>query len=1038
MIAWEGNTIYTSIDGGASWTARYPDGAGNRSWEGVASDSDGSFLIASKENTTGLFISTDSGVTWIERIPDAWAATGSYQVACDSDGSHIIVSHNSTTFTSQDYGVSWITEDISGLGAGGVASDDDGSNLIAGNVTGRLYTKAGTTLYSEASWAETVLTSAGRAILDDATAADQATTLGLGTGDSPEFTGLTLSGLTDDSYIYPSSGVLTSLGVASHGQLPIGSTGTTPVLATLSGTTDHISVANGAGSITLDLDTNTQILLGSFNGIFLEKLDFTISVADSTVTGSLEQDGGGDLTQKFSDGYTTLDCTDPVLTIDLTAYVGTNAVPKVVFVYILQSAKTVMAASNSDWPATEHIKIARLILQSVVTVGTVGGALGNQNWNDYAFDASGEGHILDVEHRLRQEPAQYESGVALTLKNSAGAALTTGNSSTAVEIVTAEGKIFQLHRHTFPAFDMYSSGDDAHIANQVVDEGGAYSITEDLVTDITRYVDGSDAGAAIGTNKYFNLVIWGIINREGEVSHLMINLPTGQYTTSANAVADIDGTSTYDIPLAFKGTGFLVARLTFRKIGGAQWTYIAQEDLRGQTPVVSAGVGVSTTDHALLANLTAPADDHTQYLLASGSRALAGAWDMGSQALTNVNIDSGDIHNDVTHTQWDAAYSHSLSTSGNPHSVTPTELSLVIGTNTQAFSAALDDLTNVGVVTGDSYFLVGTGAGTLAWETTTTVRTSIGLGTGDSPQFTGIELGHASDTTLTRVSAGVIAVEGTTVMLVGDAPTAHTIASHSDTTGTGAELNTLTDGSETALHSHAGGADTEKVKVDVGATADYIGAANSDGVLRTTTGLSYVDGGNFVTLGLSFLGLEALTDPGNDRLLFWDDSESAFKWNSPSTGLSIDATSLGLNFGALGEETTPDVLDVVCIYDPTGGAHHKVQLSNLKALSAYTDEDSNTDVMLKDHAYKAATDGLVYVYILTGAAGTSLKGYVGLTNDPAGAGTLIQPINIPVLNYDVPINFAVAKDEYFEVTTSSTPVILWKSIGTLLKPVDQD
>ena len=35
---------------------------------------------------------------------------------------------------------------------------------------------------------------------------------------------------------------------------------------------------------------------------------------------------------------------------------------------------------------------------------------------------------------------------------------------------------------------------------------------------------------------------------------------------------------------------------------------------------------------------------------------------------------------------------------------------------------------------------------------------------------------------------------------------AHTVASHSDTTGTGAELNTLTDGSVTTLHSHAGGA----------------------------------------------------------------------------------------------------------------------------------------------------------------------------------------------------------------------------------------
>lgn len=39
-----------------------------------------------------------------------------------------------------------------------------------------------------------------------------------------------------------------------------------------------------------------------------------------------------------------------------------------------------------------------------------------------------------------------------------------------------------------------------------------------------------------------------------------------------------------------------------------------------------------------------------------------------------------------------------------------------------------------------------------------------GLTTADSPQFTGINLGHASDTTLTRVSAGVVAIEGSNIL----------------------------------------------------------------------------------------------------------------------------------------------------------------------------------------------------------------------------------------------------------------------------------
>ena len=41
-----------------------------------------------------------------------------------------------------------------------------------------------------------------------------------------------------------------------------------------------------------------------------------------------------------------------------------------------------------------------------------------------------------------------------------------------------------------------------------------------------------------------------------------------------------------------------------------------------------------------------------------------------------------------------------------------------------------------------------------------------GLKTSDSPQFTGIELGHTSDTTLTRVSAGVVAIEGVNIVTV--------------------------------------------------------------------------------------------------------------------------------------------------------------------------------------------------------------------------------------------------------------------------------
>src|SRR5262252_728736 len=60
-----------------------------------------------------------------------------------------------------------------------------------------------------------------------------------------------------------------SLGVATNGQLPIGSTGADPVLATLTGTTNQIAVATGAGSITLSIPSSPTLpgtTTGTFSG----------------------------------------------------------------------------------------------------------------------------------------------------------------------------------------------------------------------------------------------------------------------------------------------------------------------------------------------------------------------------------------------------------------------------------------------------------------------------------------------------------------------------------------------------------------------------------------------------------------------------------------------------------------------------------------------------------------------------------------------------------------------------------------------------
>ena len=81
---------------------------------------------------------------------------------------------------------------------------------------------------------------------------------------------------------------------------------------------------------------------------------------------------------------------------------------------------------------------------------------------------------------------------------------------------------------------------------------------------------------------------------------------------------------------------------------------------------------------------------------------------------------------------------------------------VLLGSGTSAVTAM--------AVLADGEMIVGDGTTDPVAESGATLRTSIGVGTGDSPQLTGIELGHASDTTITRGAAGLIEVEGVRVV----------------------------------------------------------------------------------------------------------------------------------------------------------------------------------------------------------------------------------------------------------------------------------
>lgn len=463
--------------------------------------------------------------------------------------------------------------------------------------------------------------------------------IGQGVGVAPvwttDLTALTL--LTVDNISIDGATIVSDTGSISFGDENLITTGSSTAGSFVTGTltVSAGSIIDSGGTIDFDDENlNTTGLINGvdldtmntfFNGTFQETFDAVVTSDGATITMSLEQSGTGDLTMQFSDGYTTLDCTDPLQTIALTAGADDTS-PQANYIYIPQSTK-VLTKSTSSWPAGEHIRVAYFLVPSAAFVQSKGCYI-NQNWNDHLASVNSQGHMAHMSEKLRRLGASWFSGVNA---NGATASYFTIGAGT-TDWLSTSGEIDQLHEHTFPAVET-SGSDIVLVVNQ---NGTAYDDIADLFSIVN-----DNTGAEITNNKYFNLVFWGVVNKSGEFAALMVNLPGGFYTRSADALIDADGHDVYDIPREFSidsGTAFLICRATFQM--GGTWSHVATTDLRGQNPYTAGGTGVN--DHGGLGGLLD--DDHTQYLLVDGTRNLTGNLALSA----GVTIDGRELSTDGT------------------------------------------------------------------------------------------------------------------------------------------------------------------------------------------------------------------------------------------------------------------------------------------------------------------------------------------------------------------------------------------------------
>ena len=195
----------------------------------------------------------------------------------------------------------------------------------------------------------------------------------------------------------------------------------------------------------------------------------------------------------------------------------------------------------------------------------------------------------------------------------------------------------------------------------------------------------------------------------------------------------------------------------------------------------------------------------------------------GQLTNANVSITGGTITGITDITVSDGGTGASSFTDGG----------VLLGSGTGAITAMAE--------LSDGQMIVGDGSGDPVAESGATLRTSIGVGTGDSPQFTGIELGHASDTTITKASSGDLNIEGNIIYRAGgtDVPVsdggtgASSLTDNAVLTGTGssaitAEGNLSFNGSTLAVTGAA----------TVSTTLGVTGASTLDGVTVTDNTIS--------------------------------------------------------------------------------------------------------------------------------------------------------------------------------------------------------
>jgi hypothetical protein len=599
------------------------------------------------------------------------------------------------------------------------------------------------------------------------------TSIGVGTGDSPQFTAVNVGAASDTTLARSSAGVLSVEGNviyhASGTDVPVADGGTGASTLTDGG----VLLGSGTGAITaMSVLSDGQMIVGDGTGDPVAESGSTLMTSIGVGTGDSPTFTGLTLSGNLIVQGTTTSLNTTQFTVEDKAVrfgipSGMTAVGTAT--YQLSSNEVTVTSAGHGMSNSEYVLIsdpAGSVTEGVYQITSVD----DVNTFTFAFIGSNVGSDTAIQHSVANVTNDTADGSGIFASPASttetsfkwdktngwsvkGAdldlAASTNLSFAGANILADSGGTMTLSN-----IDALDATTEATIES-AIDTLGSLTSASALATvgTITSGTwQGTDVGVAYGGTGVSTLTDGGVLLGSGTSAvTAMAVLADGEMIVgdgSTDPVAESGATLRTSIGV---GTGDS-PQFTAVNVGAASDTTLARSSAgnlsvegnlmyrAGGTdiPVADGGTGASSlTDGGIL--------------LGSGTSAVT-----AMAVLADGEIVIGDGSTDpIAYAAFSASDGTLKVSHGGIGVGTLTDGGILLGSGTGAVTAMS--------VLGDGEMIVGDGTTDPVAESGTTLRTSIGVGTGDSPQFTAVNVGAASDTTLARSSAGVLSVEGNVI-----------------------------------------------------------------------------------------------------------------------------------------------------------------------------------------------------------------------------------------------------------------------------------